>query len=65
VYFYGDFVSGFMGSFRLSGGAATDQREWTAQLRAVRNPSAFGVDLDGEIYVVEYSGSVFRIDPVG
>jgi glucose/arabinose dehydrogenase len=65
VYFYGDYVSGFVGSFRLSGGAATEQREWTTQLRGVRNPSAFGVDLDGEIYVVEYGGSVFRIAPVG
>jgi glucose/arabinose dehydrogenase len=65
LYFYGDFVSGFVRSFRLSGGAVTDQREWTAQLRGVRNPSAFGVDLDGEIYVVEYSGSIFKIEPVG
>ena len=64
TYFYGDFVSSFVGSFRLSGGAASDQRDWSAQLR-VQNPSAFGVDVDGEVYIVGYSGSVFRIEPVG
>jgi hypothetical protein len=64
-YFYGDFVSGFVRSFRLSGGAATDQRDWTASFRGVRNPSSFGVDADGEVYIVEYSGSVYRIEPVG
>jgi hypothetical protein len=64
TYFYGDYVSGFVGSFRLSGGAATEQREWTAAFRGVRNPAAFGVDVDGEVYVVEYGGSLFRIEPV-
>jgi glucose/arabinose dehydrogenase len=64
TYFYGDFVSSFVGSFRLSGGAATDQRDWSAQIR-VQNPSSFGVDPDGEIHIVGYGGSVFRIEPVG
>ena len=63
TYFYGDYVSGFVRSFRLSGGAATDQRDWTASFRGVRNPSSFGVDADGEVYVVEYGGSVYRIEP--
>ena len=25
--------------------------------------SAFGTDLDGEIYIVDYGGSIFRIGP--
>ncbi len=65
TYFYGDYVSGIVRSFRLSGGAATEQRDWTASFRGVRNPSSFGVDADGEVYIVEYSGSVFRIEPAG
>jgi glucose/arabinose dehydrogenase len=63
TYFYGDYVSGFVGSFRLSGGAAAEQRDFSASFRGVRNPSSFGVDVDGEVYVVEYGGSVFRIEP--
>lgn len=54
-----------MRSFRLSGGAATDQRDWTASFRGIRNPSSFGVDADGEVYIVDYGGAVYRIDPVG
>ncbi len=65
TYFYGDYVTGFVRSFRLSGGAAVERREWTAAFRGVRNPSSFGIDADGEVYVVEYSGSVFRISPAG
>ena len=65
TYFYGDYVSGFVRSFRLSGGAAVERRDWTVAFRGVRNPSAFGVDLDGEVYIVEYNGSVFRISPAG
>ena len=63
TYFYGDFVSGFVRSFRLSGGAAVERRDWTTVFRSVRNPSAFGVDQDGEVYIVEYGGTIFRISP--
>jgi hypothetical protein len=33
--------------------------------RAIRNPSSFGVDADGEIHIVDYDGEVYRIDPSG
>jgi glucose/arabinose dehydrogenase len=73
-YFYADFVSGRVWSLALtisaSGEAtASDRREHTAELggRAVLgNVSSFGVDADGELYVVNYSGSVVRItSPLG
>lgn len=69
-YFYADFGSGMIRSFRLDeGGTARDARDWTAALsgtgRAIRNPSSFGVDADGEMYIVDYDGEVYRIDPVG
>jgi hypothetical protein len=63
AYFYGDYVTGFVRSFRLSGGAASDQRDWTSAFRGLRNPSAFGVDADGELYVVDYDGELYRIGP--
>lgn len=68
-YFYADYGSGIIRSFRLEGGRAVEPRDWTAALsgasRVIRNPSSFGVDPDGEIYIVDYDGEVYRIDPVG
>jgi glucose/arabinose dehydrogenase len=66
-YFYADYGSGMIRSFRFDGSRATDPRDWTAALsgasRAIRNPSSFGVDADGEIYIVDYDGEVYRMDP--
>ena len=68
-YFYADYGTGLIRSFRLEGGRAVDARDWTAALggaaRVIRNPSSFGVDADGEIYIVDYDGEAYRIDPVG
>jgi glucose/arabinose dehydrogenase len=41
---------------------ATFPLEHTSELNVV-SPSSFGVDSQGEIYVVSYSGAVYRIDP--
>ena len=38
TYFYGDFCSGFVRSFRLQGGQAVDQRDWTSQLGRAEQP---------------------------
>ncbi len=65
VYFYGDFVSGFIRSFRLAAGRAAEGRDWTAALGGIRNPSSFGIDADGEVYVVDYDGEVYRLEPQG
>ena len=68
-YFYADYGTGMIRSFRLEGGRAVDPRDWTAALsgsaRQIRNPSSFGTDADGEIYIVDYDGEVYRIDPIG
>lgn len=59
-YFYSDFCTGFLRSFRLEGGQATDERSWNVgSLGAV---SSFGVDGAGELHVVDLTGSVFRLD---
>ncbi len=70
TYFYADYGSGMIRSFRLdAAGRPTDPRDWTAALsgagRTIRNPSSFGVDADGEVYIVDYDGEVYRIEPVG
>jgi glucose/arabinose dehydrogenase len=66
TYFYGDYCTSFIRSFRVVGGQATDARDWTASLRGdIRNISAFGVDADGEVHIVDHSGSVYKVVPQG
>ncbi len=58
TYFYADFVSGFIRSFRLVDGVATDQRDWSDDLPSPGSISSFGTDGRGELYVVSFSGTV-------
>jgi glucose/arabinose dehydrogenase len=67
-YFFADYVVGRIWSLALDQtgqGRASDRREHTAELGgqpALGNVSSFGVDADGELYVVGYStGMIFRI----
>ena len=59
-YLYSDFCSGFLRSFRLSGGQAVDQRNWT--IPNIGNVMSFGVDGTGELYMLASSGRVYRIE---
>ena len=66
TYFYGDYCTAMIRSFRLVNGQALDQRDWTAALgRGIGNISSFGVDADGEIYIVDFDGEIYRVEPVG
>jgi glucose/arabinose dehydrogenase len=63
TYFFGDFCTGLVRSFRLASGQATEGRDWTAGVRGINSPSSFGTDADGEVYVVDYDGEVYRLEP--
>ena len=63
TYFYGDFCTGFVRSFRLADGVATDQQDWTAGLEGIGRISSFGTDAAGEVYVVDYDGEIYRLEP--
>ena len=65
TYFFGDFCTGLVRSFRLLNGQATDVRDWTGSLRGIGSPTSFGLDGDGEVYVVDYDGEVYRLEPAG
>jgi hypothetical protein len=65
TYLFGDFCTGLVRSFRLASGQATDVRDWTTGLRGINSPSSFGLDADGEAYVVDYDGEVYRLEPAG
>jgi glucose/arabinose dehydrogenase len=59
LYFYADYCQGWVRSFKLSGGSATEQHDWT-ELRPGGQITSFGEDARGELYVMISSGRVFR-----
>jgi len=63
TYFFADFCSGLVRSFRFANGGAGELRDWSSGLRGVSAPSSFGVDAAGEVYIVDYDGEVYRLEP--
>ena len=63
-YFYGDWCSGIVRSFRFVEGEPTDQRDWTSDLAAVGEVTSFGVDDAGTLYTANWDGEIHRIVPV-
>ncbi len=64
-YFFADFVTGQVWSFVRTGPAITDLQEHTAALNpGGANIPGFGEDGNGELYIIEFSGTVSHItDP--
>ncbi len=58
-FFYSDWCGGWLRSFRLVGGAATDRREWN--VGAIGRVVSFGRDGAGELYVMSDDGNVHRL----
>jgi glucose/arabinose dehydrogenase len=48
-YFYSDYCSGFLKSFRYLNGTAVDQKDWGITNSSV---TSFGVDFAGELYMI-------------
>ncbi|MFQ5666965.1 MAG: PQQ-dependent sugar dehydrogenase [Candidatus Binatia bacterium] len=69
TYFYADFCTGFIRTFVVLRGAATNLQDRTAQLTPAGGPtigsiSSFGEDARGEIYICDLDdGEVFKIVP--
>lgn len=62
-FFYSDFCTGFLRSFRLVDGEAVNQRSWN--VGPLGNPTSFGVDASGELYILSQDGRLFRITAAG
>ena len=60
TYFYADFCAGFVRSFRLANGAASQSFDWSA-LRPGGNITSFGEDASGELYIMTSGGQLYRI----
>ena len=61
TYFFSDYCSGWLRSFRYSGGV-TDFREWTA-LGSVGQVTSFGLDSTGEIHMTVADGRLLKLVP--
>jgi hypothetical protein len=59
-YFYADYCSGWVRSFRYASGAISDEREWTG-LAPNGQITSFGEDAQGELYLMTAGGRVARI----
>ena len=60
-YFYSDFCSGWLRSFKYEGGTVTDPRQWA--VGSIGNVLSFGEDAAGELYVLSSNGRVYRVVP--
>jgi glucose/arabinose dehydrogenase len=66
VYFYADYCTGLLRSFRWANGAITDHWDWKAALDhegVLQQISSFGTDGDGELYIVELTGAIYELVP--
>jgi glucose/arabinose dehydrogenase len=58
-YFYGDYCSGIIWSFKIAGGKAAGLRR---ESFSVRSPSSFGEGVRGELYIVSLqTGRIYRL----
>jgi glucose/arabinose dehydrogenase len=63
TYFYADYCSAFVRSFKWTGSAAEDRRDWTQILDPDRKLAmlvSFGEDVDGEQYLLSQNGAIFK-----
>ena len=62
-YFYSDYCTGFVRSFRMQDGGAVEHYDWSDVLDPegqLRSPSSFGQDRRGELYIVDLEGTIWR-----
>jgi glucose/arabinose dehydrogenase len=59
-YFYSDYCTGFLRSFRYANGQALDRRDWN--VGTLGYVLSFGEDLAGELYVLSANGRVYRLE---
>jgi glucose/arabinose dehydrogenase len=62
TYFFSDYCSGWLHSFRYVGGGVTDFREWD-EVGSIGRVTSFGVDAGGEIYLTVADGRLLKLVP--
>ena len=61
AYLYADFVSGRVWALVMNGDTVASN----TQVATVQNPSSFGEDEAGELYVCSFNGSIYRFEEQG
>jgi glucose/arabinose dehydrogenase len=63
TYVYGDFVKGWLGGIRVNApdGTPLAAPENRVLLQTPTKPSSFGVDEQGELYLVDYQGTIWLV----
>lgn len=66
VYFYADWVHGWIHSFRYVDGEVTDEQDWTVAFEGSRDRgvTSFGLDGQGELYLLTWNGNVYKVTAV-
>jgi glucose/arabinose dehydrogenase len=69
-YFYADYCSNQIWSMQYDGVAVTNLVERTAELdppgvTAIQSITSFGEDANGELYICDQNGEIFRLKPAG
>lgn len=68
TYFFGDFCTASIWSFKWNGNKITDFKDRTAELtprsgdKSINSITSFGQDARGEIYIVDQDGDIFKIE---
>jgi glucose/arabinose dehydrogenase len=66
TYFYADYCTGLLRSFRWSPAGIRDHWDWKPALDrdgVLQQVSSFGTDADGELYIVELTGTIYELVP--
>ena len=63
-YFYADWCQGWIRSFRYLEGQATQTDDWTSDLAEAGSVQVFGFDHEGEMYIGNHEGFVYKVVPV-
>jgi glucose/arabinose dehydrogenase len=61
TYFYSDWCSQWIRSFKFAGGTATEPQDWSEQLGELGQINTFGTDSAEELYVGTHEGIVARL----
>jgi len=60
TYFYSDWCSQWIRSFKYVGGQVTEERDWSADLGELGQINTFGADGTGELYLATHEGVVAK-----